>query len=121
MPSSVLNNRELFTSLVSKKNIIHSNLKQILQVRTSSYYSFPLLFIKNRTSIKKRNVVDAYLLLVLEATSPREKLDDVSWVVSTPGSPVPTSLHLLALKLKPSLAGLRASVHPLFTHHPFRF
>ncbi len=29
-------------------------------------------------------------------------IDDVSWVVSTQGSPVPLSLHLEALQLKPS-------------------
>ncbi len=40
---------------------------------------------------------------------------DVSWVVSTPRSPVPVSLHLLALQLKSSLSGLRAPEHPLFT------
>ncbi len=44
-------------------------------------------------------------LLVLEAASPREKHGDISWVVSTPRSPVPLSLHLLALQLKPSLSG----------------
>ncbi len=41
----------------------------------------------------------------LELPSPREKLGDASWVVRTPGSPVPASLHLLALQLKPSLSG----------------
>ncbi len=29
-------------------------------------------------------------------------VDDVSWVVSTPRAPVPVSLHLEALKLRPN-------------------
>ncbi len=41
---------------------------------------------------------------------------DVSWVVTTPRSPVIASLHLLALQLKPSLPGLIAPERPLFTH-----
>ncbi len=40
---------------------------------------------------------------------------DVSWIVSTLRSTVPASLHLLVLQLKPSLCGLRAPEHPLFT------
>ncbi len=36
--------------------------------------------------------------------SPREKHGDVSWAVGTPWSPVPASLHLLALQLKSSWA-----------------
>ncbi len=35
--------------------------------------------------------------LVLEEASPRESHGDVSWVVSTPRSPIPASLHLVAL------------------------
>ncbi len=54
------------------------------------------------------------LLLVLEPASPRENHGDVAWVVSTPRSPVPASLHLLVLQLKPSLSGLRAPEYPLF-------
>ncbi len=57
--------------------------------------------------------------LVFEPAQPREKHDDALWVVSTPRSPVPASLHLLALELKPSLPSLRAPEHPLFTHPPF--
>ncbi len=54
---------------------------------------------------------------VLEAAPQKENHgDDVSWVVSTPRSSVPVSLHLMALQLKPSLSGLRALEHPLFTH-----
>ncbi len=45
--------------------------------------------------------------------SPRH--GDESWVGSTPMSPVPASLHLLALQLKPSLSGLCAPERPLFT------
>ncbi len=74
-----------------------------------------------------RNMRSAYIvvtnirlaLLILEPASLREELDDVSWVVSTPRSPVTASLHLLALQLKPSLCGLRAPEHPFFT--PFIF
>ncbi len=43
----------------------------------------------------------SYYLLVLEPASPREKHGDASWIGSTPRSPVPASLHLLALQLKP--------------------
>ncbi len=50
----------------------------------------------------------------VEPESPREN-HCVSWVVSTLRSPVPASLQLLALQLKPSLSGLRAPEHPLFT------
>ncbi len=39
---------------------------------------------------------------------------DVSWVGSTPRSPVPVSLHLLDLQLKPSLPNLRAPDCPIF-------
>ncbi len=52
---------------------------------------------------------------LVELESPREIHYDVFWVVSTPRSPVPASLHLIALELKLSLLGLRASEHPLFT------
>ncbi len=41
-------------------------------------------------------------------------IGDVSWIVSTPRSPVPASLHLVASQLKPSMSGLRASERPLF-------
>ncbi len=57
----------------------------------------------------------------VEPASPRESHGDVSWVVSTPRSPVPVSMYLLALQLKPSLSGLRAPGRPLFTHPPFWF
>ncbi len=60
------------------------------------------------------NWVGIYPMCV-EPASPRENHGDVSWVVSTPRSPVSASLHLLALQLKPSLPGLRAPEHPLFT------
>ncbi len=43
---------------------------------------------------------------LFEPASPRGIHGDVSWVVSTPMSPGPVSLHLLALQLKPSLSGL---------------
>ncbi len=52
----------------------------------------------------------------VEPTSSMEKYGDDSWVVGTLRSPVPASLHLLALQLKPSLSGLGASGHPLVTH-----
>ncbi len=51
----------------------------------------------------------------VDSASSRKTHGDVSWVVSTPRSPIPASLHLLALQLKPSLSGLRAPQHPLFT------
>ncbi len=51
----------------------------------------------------------------LEPAPPRENHGDVSWVASTPRPPVSASLHLLALQLKPSLSGLSAPEHPLFT------
>ncbi len=57
-------------------------------------------------------------LLVLEAASPREKLGDVSWVVSTPRFPVPASLHLLALQLKPSLLARLESAGASVLHTP---
>ncbi len=40
---------------------------------------------------------------------------DASWIGSTPRLPVPVSLYLLALQLKPGLLGLRAPEHPLLT------
>ncbi len=51
----------------------------------------------------------------VEPASPRAKHGDVSWVVNTPRSSVPTSLHLLALQLKLTMPGLRAPARPLFT------
>ncbi len=51
--------------------------------------------------------------------SPRENHGDVSWEVSTQRSPVPASLHLLALQLKPSMLGLRAPEHLLFANPLF--
>ncbi len=51
----------------------------------------------------------------VKLTLPKENHCDVSWIVSTPSSPVLVSLHLLALRLKPSLSSLRAPEHPLFT------
>ncbi len=41
----------------------------------------------------------------VELASPRVKHGDVLWVVSTPRPPVPASLHLLALQIKPSVSG----------------
>ncbi len=38
--------------------------------------------------------------------SRRPNIGVVPWVVSTPRSPVPASLHLVALQLKPSMSGL---------------
>ncbi len=70
-------------------------------------------------------IIVPYLLLVLEAAlssmgrvepgSPRAKLGDVSWVVSTLRSSVLASLHYLVLQLKPNRSGLRAPERPLFT------
>ncbi len=40
------------------------------------------------------------------------------WLGSKPRFPVPASLYLLALQLKPSLSDLRAPERPLFTHPP---
>ncbi len=57
----------------------------------------------------------------VEPASQREKHGDVSWVVTTLRSPVPPSLHLLALQLKLSAPGLRAPERPPFTHPPFWF
>ncbi len=51
----------------------------------------------------------------VEQATPKDKRGDVSCVVSTPRSPDPAPLHLLALQIKPSLAGLRAPKHPVFT------
>ncbi len=45
---------------------------------------------------------------------------DVSWMGSTPMSPAPASLHLLALQLTPSLSGSKAPECPLYTL-PFGF
>ncbi len=39
----------------------------------------------------------------VEPASPRQNHGDASWVISTPSSSVPVSLHYLALQLKPSL------------------
>ncbi len=47
--------------------------------------------------------------------SPGENHSDVLLVARTPRSEVPASLRLVALQLKPSLSGLRATNHPLFT------
>ncbi len=58
------------------------------------------------------------LVIEVDPASPRENHCDVSWVVSTPRPPVPASLHLLALQLKPNLSGLRAPEHPIFTPRP---
>ncbi len=63
----------------------------------------------------------ATYLLVLGAAFTRAGItnvifiNEVSWVVSTPRFPVPASLHLLALQLKPSLLGLRATERTIFT------
>ncbi len=43
-----------------------------------------------------------------EGIQARRYHGDNSWVCSTPRSPVPASLHLLALHFKLSLSGLRA-------------
>ncbi len=49
----------------------------------------------------------------VEPTSPRQ--GDFSLVGSAPRSPVTAALHLLSLYIKPSLSGLKAPGHPLFT------
>ncbi len=54
----------------------------------------------------------------VDPASPSETNGDVSWVASTPRSPVPVSLHLLALQLKPSRSVLRALEHPLCQFTP---
>ncbi len=41
-------------------------------------------------------VLTAYTCVSIHPASPMENHGDVSWVVSTPRSPVPVSLHLLA-------------------------
>ncbi len=71
---------------------------------------------------KVRNVIgreDWSSFLVLRRhshwASPRETHGNVSWVVSTPRSPAPASLHLLALQIKPRLPDLRVPDRPLFT------
>ncbi len=51
----------------------------------------------------------------VELASQRENHGNVSWVVRTPKSPIPASLQLLALYLKPRLSGLRALQHLLTT------
>ncbi len=51
----------------------------------------------------------------VEPASLRENRGDGYLVVSTLRSPVPASLHLLALQLKRSLSGLRTPEHPFFT------
>ncbi len=51
----------------------------------------------------------------LGGLSRHHHIGDVSWVFSTPRPPIPGSLHLLGLQLKPSLSGLRAPEHPRFT------
>ncbi len=53
----------------------------------------------------------------VESASPMGNHCDISWVVSTPRSPVPASLRLMALQV----LGLRASECPLFTHPPCWF
>ncbi len=63
----------------------------------------------------------ATYLLVLGAAFTRAGItnvifiNEVSWVVSIPRSPVPLPLHLLALQRKPSLPGLRARERTIFT------
>ncbi len=78
--------------------------------------------------VKKRNVSQLKIHVLLfeeriEPTSPRENHGDVSWVVNTPRSLVPTSLHLLALQLKPSLLARFVSAVVLALHIiiPFGF
>ncbi len=53
----------------------------------------------------------------VESASPMGtiSIDDASWVVGTPRSSVPASLHYLGLQLKPTLPDLRAQKRPLFT------
>ncbi len=81
---------------------------------TPQDYKFSALF------VDLRPLANSFLLTYLfEPTSPRENHGDVSWVVNTLRSPVPASLRLEALQLKPSLPGLRALEYPLFTHYPF--
>ncbi len=59
----------------------------------------------------------SYLLVLAAAFTLIElsRRGDASWVVSTPRSPVPAWLYLLAVQLKPSLPGLSAPERPLFT------
>ncbi len=59
--------------------------------------------IKDFWSLPVRCVECKNVLSALYAASPKENNGDVSWVIRTPWSPVPVSLHLLALQLKPSL------------------
>ncbi len=50
----------------------------------------------NASFIRDHNTPDPEplsLILVIEAALPREKLDDASWVGSTPRSPVPPTLE----------------------------
>ncbi len=51
----------------------------------------------------------------VEPASPIDSSGNVSWIISTSRSPVPASLQVLALQLKPSLPSLRTSERPLFT------
>ncbi len=73
----------------------------------------------NTPSTSHRLAAILYLYLLeagrVEPPSSRESHGDVSWVVSTPRSPIPALLHSLALQLKPCLSGSRAPEHPLFT------
>ncbi len=69
----------------------------------------------NLLSMAISGVTLLFINLVVEATSPWARCSVVSWVVSSPRSPVSASLHLLALQLKPSLSGLRAPEHPPFS------
>ncbi len=77
---------------------------------------------RNRNCLKCRGFIGKYMFVFTtfqaDNYSAPSGVDNVSWVDSTPRSPVPTSLHLLALHLKPSLPGLRAPEHPLFTPSP---
>ncbi len=65
--------------------------------------------------------IGVYLRRV-EPASPRENHGDVSWVVSTPRSPAPAPLHLLALQLKAKPVLFEsAEASALHTPTPFGF
>ncbi len=52
---------------------------------------------------------------------PASPFGDVSWVGSTPRSPLPASLYLFAFQLKSSLPCVRAPERLLFKHPPLWF
>ncbi len=82
------------------------------------------LLLSDRSTVKRCSRLGRTFLLActwggihperIEPSSPREKHGDILWVLSTPRSPVPVSLHLLAFHLKPSQSSLRAPEHSPF-------